>query len=121
MNAASSPPGRPPRWGSDRAGRPVSPVADGGGADLATTKLPSTSSTLSLTVQLFQPFPKNIFVTGADAGGGPEGAVFNGADASLFNSFFAFDPSFIGGVRIGAVVQPSGLADVIAVEGPQTD
>ena len=57
---------------------------------------------------------------GAGAGGGPDTAIFSGLDGSLLANYFAFDASFAGGVRVGAAVQPSGLARLVAVEGPQT-
>src|SRR5207245_9833645 len=62
----------------------------------------------------------DVFV-GAGAGGGANVAVFNGADANRLQSFFAFDPTFIGGVRVGAAIQSNGLAELVAVAGPQTD
>lgn len=73
---------------------------------------------------------KDELITGADAGGGPNVQVFkfsNGSsggsglipgDQVLFN-FFAFDPRFIGGVRVGAGdIEGIGRADIICAAGP---
>src|SRR5207244_1652677 len=58
-------------------------------------------------------------VVGAGAGGGPNVAVFNGANGALLSSFFAFDPLFTGGVRVAAIDRTgTGRASVIAVPGP---
>jgi hypothetical protein len=53
-------------------------------------------------------------VVGADAGGGPEVAVFSGKDGSLLASFFAYEPSFRGGVDVAAAdVDGDGKADIV--------
>ena len=39
-------------------------------------------------------------VTGAGPGGGPHVKVFSGNDLLLIRSFFAFEPTFMGGVRV---------------------
>jgi uncharacterized delta-60 repeat protein len=58
-------------------------------------------------------------IAGADAGGGPEVQVFSGADGKVVQSFFAYDPSFLGGVRVAAGdVTGSGTADIITAPGP---
>src|SRR5205823_9696760 len=54
-------------------------------------------------------------VVGAGAGGGPNVAVFNGPDGAILSSFFAFDASFTGGVRVAAIDLTGTL---IAVPGP---
>ncbi len=60
----------------------------------------------------------NIFVTGADAGGGPHVKVF-AANGTLVAEFFAFDPRFTGGVRVAAGdVNGDGFPDVICAAGP---
>jgi hypothetical protein len=41
-------------------------------------------------------------VTGADTGGGPHVRAFSGRDGAEIASFFAFNPNFDGGVRVGA-------------------
>jgi uncharacterized protein (TIGR03118 family) len=54
-------------------------------------------------------------ITGAGPGGGPHVEVFSGATNTLLKSFFAFDGSFSGGVRVAAVdVNGDGKADIIA-------
>jgi hypothetical protein len=53
-------------------------------------------------------------VTGAGAGAAPHVKVFNGNDSSLLASFFAYDPSFMGGVSVAiGDVNGDGQADVI--------
>jgi len=58
-------------------------------------------------------------LTGADAGGGPHVKVFSSGGNNELNSFFAFDPSFTGGVRVAAGdVSGDGVADIITSAGP---
>jgi len=58
-------------------------------------------------------------ITGADAGGGPHVKVFDGRDGSVLYSFWAYDPSFRGGVRVAAGdVEGNGRADIITGAGP---
>ncbi|MBX9581631.1 MAG: FG-GAP-like repeat-containing protein [Gemmataceae bacterium] len=58
-------------------------------------------------------------VVGADAGGGPNVKVFSGADGSQLASFFAFEPTFTGGVRVAAGdVNGDGRDDIVAAAGP---
>ena len=40
-------------------------------------------------------------ITGAGSGGGPNAKVYNGTDDSLLANFYAFDPTFLGGVFVG--------------------
>jgi hypothetical protein len=62
---------------------------------------------------------KMNIVTGAGAGGGPNVAVFNGGDVAMLQSFFAFDPAFLGGVRVATVGgNGGGKATIFAVAGP---
>ena len=64
-------------------------------------------------------------IVGADAGGGPNVIVFNGADpdpmavdGELFN-FFAYDAAFTGGVRVAAGdITGDGTPDIITAAGP---
>ena len=56
-------------------------------------------------------------ITGAGAGGGPHVRVFNGATLAVERDFFAFDPTFAGGVRVGACrVDGDGLADLVVAQ-----
>jgi hypothetical protein len=58
-------------------------------------------------------------ITGADYGGGPHVKVFSGKDQSLLYSFMAYDPRFLGGVRVAAGdVDGDGRADIITAPGP---
>lgn len=58
-------------------------------------------------------------VTGPDAGGGPLVQVFSGATGSLLLSFNAYDPSFLGGVRVAAGdMNANGRADIVTGPGP---
>src|SRR5207237_8260158 len=51
-------------------------------------------------------------VVGADAGGGPEVAVFSGKTGAVLKTFFAYDAAFRGGVAVAAAdVGGDGLPD----------
>jgi len=61
---------------------------------------------------------KADIITGAGPGGGPHVEVFSGATGARLLSFFAFDPSFRGGVYVaGGDVNGDGTADIIAGPG----
>jgi hypothetical protein len=58
-------------------------------------------------------------ITGAGAGGGPHVEAFSGADNSVLQSFMAYDPGFLGGVRVGVVDSVgAGFGDIITAAGP---
>src|SRR5262249_57240084 len=58
-------------------------------------------------------------MVGAGSGGGPNVAVFDGRDGKPLSSFFPYEMSFTGGVRVAAIDRTdSGRANVITVHGP---
>ncbi len=62
---------------------------------------------------------KSEIITGAGPGGSPNVRVFNGGNATLLSSFFAFDPLFSGGVTVGLTdVNYDGFEDIVAAAGP---
>ena len=58
-------------------------------------------------------------IVGADAGGGPHVRVFSGLDPSnVLHDFFAYDVTFVGGVRVAAGdVSGDGIPDIITGPG----
>ena len=62
---------------------------------------------------------KADIIAGAGAGGGPQVTVFDGSSLALLSSFYAFTPSFSGGVRVGAVdPDGTGHAEILTAAGP---
>ena len=58
-------------------------------------------------------------VVAAGPGGGPNVRVINGATGAELGSFFAFDPTFIGGVFVAAAdVNNDGFAEIVVGAGP---
>jgi hypothetical protein len=58
-------------------------------------------------------------ITGADSGGAPHVKAFSGETGAELRSFFAYTPSFQGGVRVAAGdVNNDGVADIITGAGP---
>src|SRR5262249_29207413 len=58
-------------------------------------------------------------ICGADAGGLSEVRVFSGATGQLLRDFFAFGPTFGGGVRVAAGdLDGDGRADIVSGAGP---
>ena len=53
-------------------------------------------------------------ITGAEAGGGPHVQIFDGKTGTSIGSFFAYDSTFTGGVRVSTRdVNGDGKADII--------
>jgi hypothetical protein len=61
---------------------------------------------------------KADIVTGADAGGGPHVRAFDAANGVAFRSFFAYDASFTGGVRVAVGdINGDGVPDIVTGAG----
>ena len=57
-------------------------------------------------------------VVGADAGGGPRVSVFDALTATSLTSFFAFEPTFTGGVRVAAFdINGTGKSAIVTAAG----
>jgi len=91
-----------------------------------TSTLQPSSLTMTLVVQNPLPpppsgdfpLPAKVFVSAADAGGGPGVKVFT-ADGKFQAGFFAFDSNFTGGVRVAVGdVNGDSFPDVICAAGP---
>ena len=60
-----------------------------------------------------------VFATGADAGGGPHVKVFDAKTHGKVMEFFAYAPSFTGGVRVAVGdVNGDGVPDIVTGAGP---
>jgi hypothetical protein len=58
-------------------------------------------------------------ITGADAGGGPHVRVFTGAGADAGIGFFAYNPTFTGGVRVATGnLNGAGTDEIVTGAGP---
>ncbi len=64
-------------------------------------------------------YPEPIIATGTDAGAQPLVKVFNAVSGAEMYQFMAYDPSFLGGVRVAlADLTGNGVPDIITVPGP---
>ncbi len=80
---------------------------------------PSFSGGLYVAAGDFDGDNRAEIVVGADARGGPQVSIFRGTDGTLLRSFYAFPPSFGGGVRVAVGdVNRDGRADIICGAGP---
>jgi len=62
---------------------------------------------------------RDEIITGAGAGGGPVVRVVDGTSNTILLSFLAYDPSFLGGVRVATGdVNGDGRAEIITGAGP---
>jgi ELWxxDGT repeat protein len=76
-------------------------------------------STASITGSIRVELPSMYLATGAGAGGGPEVKVFDATTGALVFDFLAYDPRFMGGVRVVvADVNGDGVPDIITAPGP---
>jgi hypothetical protein len=57
-------------------------------------------------------------IAGAEKGGGPQVAVFDGSTQAQITSFFALPEQFTGGVRVGFSSSVTGAPAILAVAGP---
>src|SRR6185312_816324 len=61
---------------------------------------------------------KDEVIASAGAGGGPQVGVFDGLTGTQLGTFFAYDPSFTGGVRVAAGdVDGDGTDEILTVPG----
>ncbi|MFO0800699.1 MAG: Ig-like domain-containing protein [Gemmataceae bacterium] len=76
----------------------------------------SSTATVTITVT---PTPRKFIATGAGSGGGPHVKVFDAETGAEVYSFFAYDPSFRGGVRVAVGdVNGDGVPDIVTTPGP---
>jgi hypothetical protein len=75
---------------------------------------PAFNGTFSLSGVILQP----LIAVGADAGGGPEVKAYDGQTGALRLDFYAYEPTFTGGVRVAVGdYNGDGVPDVITAPG----
>jgi hypothetical protein len=57
-------------------------------------------------------------IVGAEKGGGPQVTVFDGRTDKAYTNFYALNPTFTGGVRVGANVTGTRPARILSAAGP---
>jgi streptogramin lyase len=83
------------------------------------TPFPDFKGDLSVAVADFNGNGTPDVIVGAGKGGGPIVKVYDGFDNELFATFFAFDPSFRGGVSLaGDHLTTDGNAEIVVAAGP---
>jgi hypothetical protein len=76
----------------------------------------TATATVTITVA---PTPRRFIATGAGSGGGPHVKVFDADTGAEVYSFFAYDASFRGGVRVAVGdVNGDGVPDIVTTPGP---
>lgn len=76
----------------------------------------AAGNTATVSILVIQ---SDIVATGADAGGGPNVVVYNGPSQAIKFNFFAYDPAFVGGVRVAVGdVTGDGTPDIVTGPGP---
>jgi uncharacterized repeat protein (TIGR01451 family) len=84
----------------------------------SSTSDPDTANNDVTEPTVLRPYPTPL-VTGADAGGGPHVKVYDPFTGALKFSFFAYDASFTGGVRVASAdVNHDYIPDIITGAGP---
>jgi predicted outer membrane repeat protein len=95
-------------------------MAQYGGFTLGNFGFSASSGSVTQTVSGPTAAPATNFVAiAADAGGGPQVTVYNSATNAVASVFFAFTPSFTGGVRVAVDdINGDGVQDIICAAGP---
>jgi uncharacterized delta-60 repeat protein len=57
-------------------------------------------------------------IVGAEKGGGPQVTIFDGRTDQAFTNFYALNPMFTGGVRVGTADSGTGPARLLTAAGP---
>jgi hypothetical protein len=80
---------------------------------------PSFHGGVSVAVGDVRGIGRADIIAGAGAGGGPEVSIFDGLTAAPLASYYAFTPTFRGGVNVAAGdLTGDGIADIVAGAGP---